>query len=255
MGMPIPSSLRTQGEENGEVGQSLEGGTQLASPSESWDREYRQGRYRAEPPIPFVDHILETLGRRSDIRTGRGLYIGCGNGRNYIPLCDAGLDLWGLDVSGEALQQLGADRPDISHRLIHSDLSDFEPDFQFDYVIAIQVFQHGLEDTVRSMIARTAGLLKGRGLLFVRVNSASTEVYHPHEVIEKTESGGFTVRYTGGSKTGLSIHFLSRLGLEAITGEWFSAIEPVEERIMPREAPKNGYWAQWEGVWTKGSGT
>lgn len=72
------------------------------------------------------------------------------------------------------------------------------PDSLFGYVIAIQVFQHGPEAMVRSMIARTTGLLKDGGLLFVRVNSASTEVYHPHEVIEKTESGGFTVRYTAG---------------------------------------------------------
>ncbi|MCX8213890.1 MAG: class I SAM-dependent methyltransferase [SAR202 cluster bacterium] len=214
----------------------------MTSASESWDREYRQGRYRSEPLIPFVDHTIETLGRRPEVRMGRGLYIGCRNGRNYIPLCDAGLDLWGLDVAGEALEQLGSVRPDIAHRLIHLDLGDFEPDSLFDYVIAIQVFQHGPEATVRSMIARTTGLLKDGGLLFVRFNSASTEVYHPHEVIEKTESGGFTVMYTGGSKTGLSIHFLSRMGLEAITSEWFTAIEPIEERVMPREAAKHGYW-------------
>lgn len=63
----------------------------MTSASESWDREYRQGRYRSEPPIPFVDHTIETLGRRPEVRMGRGLYIGCRNGRNYIPLCDAGL--------------------------------------------------------------------------------------------------------------------------------------------------------------------
>ena len=148
----------------------------MASASESWDREYRQGRYVAEPPVPFVHRILKAPGRRPEVRTGIGFYIGCGNGRNYIPLCDAGLDLLGLDVSGEALQQLRSVRPDIAHRLIHSDLADFEPDSLFDYVIAIQVFQHGLEDTVRSMFARAAGMLKDGGLLFVRVNSASSEV-------------------------------------------------------------------------------
>jgi hypothetical protein len=192
------------------------------------------------------------LGRRPEIGKGKGLYIGCGNGRNFIPLCDEGLDLWGLDVSSEALEQLRSNRPDIAHRLIHSDLDDFESNSLFDYVIAIQVFQHGSEETVRSMFARAGGLLRGGGLLFVRVNSASTEVYHPHEVIERTDSGGFTARYTGGPKTGLSIHFLSRIGLESIVGKRFAAIEPVAEQIMPREAPKHGSWAQWEGVWAKG---
>jgi hypothetical protein len=32
------------------------------------------------------------------------------------------------------------------------------------------------------------------------------------------------------------------MGLEAITSEWFTAIEPIEERVMPREAPKHDYW-------------
>ena len=158
----------------------------------------------------------------------------------------------GLDVSGEALQQLRSAHPEFATRLIQSDLADFEPDSLFDYVIAIQVFQHGCEETVRSLFARAAGLLKDGGLLFVRVNSISTDVYHSHEVIYRTDSGGFTVRYTAGPKTGLSIHFLSRMGLEAITSESFTAIEPIAERVMPREAPKPGYWAQWEGAWVKG---
>jgi SAM-dependent methyltransferase len=221
----------------------------LTSASESWDREYRLGRYRSDPSVPFVNRIRDVVGRQPEIVRGKGLYIGCGNGRNYIPLCDAGLDLLGMDVSGEAIGQLKSAHPEIAPRLIHSDLADFEPDSLFDYVIAIQVFQHGLEDSVRSMFARAAGLLKDGGLLFVRVNSASTEVYHPHEIIERTDSGGFTVRYTAGPKTGLGIHFLSRIGLESIEGQWFTAIEPIAEQITPREAPKHGSWAQWEGVW------
>ena len=34
-----------------------------------------------------------------------GLYIGCGNGRNYVPLVEAGLDLVGLDVSATAIRR------------------------------------------------------------------------------------------------------------------------------------------------------
>jgi len=59
-----------------------------------WDDEYRNQRYANEPPLPFVSRILDTLRAESD--TGTGLYVGCGNGRNYLPLVDAGLDLFGL---------------------------------------------------------------------------------------------------------------------------------------------------------------
>ena len=65
--------------------------------SRSWDDEYRRGRYRAEPPIPFARRIVDVLRDRPEIIGGKGLYVGCGNGRNYVPLVDAGLDVIGLD--------------------------------------------------------------------------------------------------------------------------------------------------------------
>ena len=54
-----------------------------------WDSEYRAGRYVAERPLPFVDQILSTLRARPGAMAGVGLYVGCGNGRNYVPLVDA----------------------------------------------------------------------------------------------------------------------------------------------------------------------
>lgn len=53
----------------------------------------------------------------------RGLCVGCGNGRNYLPLVDGGLDLTGLDISAAAITQLTARAPDRRDRLVHGDLS------------------------------------------------------------------------------------------------------------------------------------
>ena len=64
-----------------------------------WDREYRQQRYEGEPPIPFVGEILTTLQQNKELPAGPGLYVGCGNGRNYLPLIDGGAKLHGLDIS------------------------------------------------------------------------------------------------------------------------------------------------------------
>lgn len=55
-----------------------------------WDAEYREGRYLQEPPIPFVEQILTVLLDHRVMLPGIGLYIGCGNGRNYLPLVEAG---------------------------------------------------------------------------------------------------------------------------------------------------------------------
>ena len=46
----------------------------------------------------------------------RGLYVGCGNGRNFLPLVDSGLELHGLDVSGESLRQLQAPPSRVTHK-------------------------------------------------------------------------------------------------------------------------------------------
>ena len=65
---------------------------------ERWDAEYRAGRYLDEEPVELVHDIL-SCASRIDLPDARGLYIGCGNGRNYLPLVAGGLDLIGLDIS------------------------------------------------------------------------------------------------------------------------------------------------------------
>jgi SAM-dependent methyltransferase len=215
-----------------------------------WDEEYRQGRYAAEPPLPFVDTILAVL-RCRGLARAPGLYVGCGNGRNYVPLADAGLALRGLDVSGEALRQLAARCPAHAGRLVHGDLRDIEPGTPLAYVVAIQVFQHGTAADALAYFGRAQALLAPGGLLFVRVNSASTQVFHRHEVAETGAEGGFTVRYLEGPKQGLSVHFYSRPELDAITREAFQDVLPPREDVILRTPPKRGFWAQWEAVYRK----
>ena len=219
--------------------------------SRSWDDEYRRGRYRGEPPIPFVGRIVDILRDRPETIKGKGLYVGCGNGRNYVPLVEAGLNLIGLDVSKEAIAQLQAGHPHLAPNLVHADFRNFDSESLFDYVVAIQVFQHGTSDTVRAMFARSAKLLKRGGLLFVRVNSAFTGVYHSHRVVERGDRGGLTVRYNEGPKQGLAIHFLSLRELRDVLDPCFTALVPTREQVTARQSPKRGSWAQWEGVWVR----
>src|SRR5215470_13267928 len=169
-----------------------------------WDEEYRRQRYANEPPLPFVDEILGVLKADPTIWSGSGLYVGCGNGRNYSPLLDAGLDLVGLDVSREALRLLVERRPTLPpERLVCEDFRAFTaPEALFDYVIAIQVFQHGNDADVRAYLENVTALLRPGGLLFIRVNSINTEIYHAHTVVERNAWGGFTVRYEEGPKSG-----------------------------------------------------
>ena len=217
----------------------------------SWDAEYRGGRYAAAPPLPFVGAVLDVLGARPDIRATAGLYVGCGNGRNWVPLADAGLDLWGLDVSAEALRQLAGRRPALAGRLLLGDFRAFAPPAPFAYLIAIQVFQHGTAADAAAYLARAAALLPPGGLLFLRVNAARTEVFHRHEVVERSAGDGFTVRYLEGPKTGLAVHFYGREELAALTAPAFRCVHGPREDVIPREPPKTGAWAQWEAVYER----
>ena len=217
----------------------------------SWDAEYRAGRYVAEDPLPFVDQIISTLRAHPAAIAGIGLYVGCGNGRNYLPLVDAGLALHGLDVSREALDQLIARCPTLAPRLACADFRALEIASPFDYLVAIQVFQHGDQADVDAYFARTAAVLKAGGLFFLRVNSASTEMYFRHTVVDRNDFGGRTIRYDEGPKRGLCVHFYSRDELLELARGRFRLLVGPREEVTARTPPKTGRWSQWEAVWQK----
>lgn len=217
--------------------------------AQAWDGEYAGGRYRNEPPLPFVGDILAAA-REHDLLGGDGLYIGCGNGRNYLPLVDGGLDLVGLDVSAAALAKLAERAPGRSERLIHGDLRALPPSASYRLVIGIQVFQHGDRATANAHVRAAQARLEPGGLFCLRVNAVGTELEYAHEVVELDPDGGFTVRYLAGPKAGLDVHFFAETEL----GELFARYEPVLRPRLDRTwrtPPTRGQWSQWEAIWRK----
>jgi len=213
-----------------------------------WDAEYRQGRYAAEPPLPFVGQILAMLQEHQEAFEGAGLYVGCGNGRNYLPLVDAGLQLYGLDLSPEALKHLTEQRSTLAPYLICEDFRHFQNAIPFSYLIAIQVFQHGNTADAATYFSKAAALLRPGGLFFLRVNSTTTRIYHAHTIVERNEQGGFTIQYQEGPKRGLHVHFYARDELYGLTQETFRVISEPHEDVIQRMPPKTGTWSQWEMV-------
>ncbi len=88
--------------------------------AESWNIEYQSGRYRNEGSRTFRRRILAAV-REHCLIGSPGLYVGCGNDRNYLPLVAGGLDLTGLDVSSVAIDQLTRRAPE--RRQISGDLT------------------------------------------------------------------------------------------------------------------------------------
>lgn len=213
----------------------------------SWEAEYRRGRYRDEPPVPFVDDILAAARAHG---VSRGLYVGCGNGRNFLPMSQAGLVLTGLDISGTALEHLAVQRPEYAGRLIHGDLTAVPPGETYDLVIGIQVFQHGDRAAAHAALVRAQRLLRRGGLFCLRVNAAGTDLWPAHEVTEEDPDGGFTIRYLAGAKTGLLVHFFSAAELAGLFDTpRFEPVLPMRIDQTWRGPPGLGQWSQWEAIW------
>ncbi|MCU7722482.1 class I SAM-dependent methyltransferase [Actinoplanes sp. KI2] len=215
--------------------------------AEAWNEEYRRGRYVGEPPVAFVTDIL-TAARTAGITAG--LYLGCGNGRNLLPLVDAGLDLLGLDISGEAIRQLTHARPDRAGRLVHGDLTALPAGQRWPLIVAIQVFQHGDRHTAQHHIRAAQARVQPGGLLCVRVNAAATDIRPEHELVERDPDGSLSVRYTAGPKNGLTIHFFSEPELAALFEDW-TPLLGLRAHHTPRTSPGAGRWTQWEAIWRR----
>jgi SAM-dependent methyltransferase len=214
-----------------------------------WNAEYASGRYQGEPAVGFVDDIV-TAAKAAG--TGSGLYIGCGNGRNYIPLTEAGLDLTGVDILATAISQLAARLPGRRDRLVTGDLSALPAGQRFPLVVAIQVMQHGTRAQAHDLLAGALAVVAAGGLFAIRVNAVGTDVHHRHEVTERDPDGSFSVRYTAGPKTGMTVHFWAARELDcAVTGAGFAPVMTLRPQATWRAERAAGLWLQWEGIYRR----
>jgi predicted TPR repeat methyltransferase len=216
-----------------------------------WDAEYAAGRYSGEPPVAFVDDILAAA---RGAGAGSGLYIGCGNGRNYIPLTAAGLDLTGLDISATAIGQLAGRLPGRRDRLVAGDLSALPRGRRFPLVVAIQVLQHGTRAQAHKLLADSLDRVDAGGLYAIRVNAVGTDVHPAHQITERGADGSYSVRYTEGPKAGLTVHFWAARELDAaMSGAGFAPVLALRPQATWRAVREQGLWLQWEGIYRRRS--
>jgi len=215
-------------------------------PAAVWDAEYESGRYGDEPPVPFTRDILAAANQAG---LTRGLYIGCGNGRNYLPLLEGGLDLVGLDISRVAITHLGERLPDRRSKLIVGDVSALPADARFPIVIGLQVFQHGNRAQAHEHILAAQNRVTPGGLFCLRVNAIGTDIEHEHKQTELEADSGYTIRYLQGPKTGLDVHFFAENELAELFDDW-NPVLALRPQVTWREGPPGrSQWTQWEAIW------
>ena len=213
-----------------------------------WDAEFSKGRYVESAPIGFVDEIVAAAFAAG---IDHGLYVGCGNGRNYRPLVAAGLDLIGLDVSPVAIQQLTARMPERASRLVTGDLSALPAGETYPLVVAIQVLHHGDREQSHRLLADTVARVAPGGMLAIGIETVGTDVYERHEVLERAEDGSYTIRYLESSGE-LVTHFRTVRGVHLE----LAAAGLVPQMLMqPRSAwrtpPERGQTLELEGIYRR----
>jgi len=93
----------------------------------------------------------------------RILDVGCGNGKLFSPLLRADYDVFGLDVSGNALRSLApfnVVRGDARHLPFKAEI--------FDAAVCYDVLQHLLNEERRDAVKEMSRILKPGGRLFVQ---------------------------------------------------------------------------------------
>lgn len=215
-----------------------------------WDALYAEGRYKGDPPVEFVNTILDELSEEN--RQGYGLYVGCGNGRNYLSLFrELGPRLRGMDISREGIRQIREQEPETEQSTFVGDFGQYVGARIFRYIVAIQAFQHGDTDETNDFFRRSAEALAPGGQLFLRVNSSSTNLVHRHHRHGTKKTGKF-VEYIEGPKAGQTIRYFTKDELTSLAkSKGFSITKPLVEVKHYREPPLKGFWAQWESVWKK----
>lgn len=213
-----------------------------------WDAEFARGRYADAKPLGFTREIVDAA-RAAGI--DRGLYVGCGNGRNYRALVEGGLDLIGLDVSAVAIRQLAERMPDRADRLITGDLSALPAGETYPLVVAIQVLHHGDREQSHRLLADTVARVGPGGMLAIGIETVGTDVAEHHEVLERADDGSYTIRYLESSGE-LVTHFRTVRGVHV---ELAAAGLVPETLLQPRSAwrtpPDRGQTLELEGIYRR----
>lgn len=212
-----------------------------------WDAEFSKGRYAESAPIGFTTEIVDTA---RDAGIDAGLYVGCGNGRNYRALVEGGLDLVGLDISPVAIEQLAARMPDRAGRLITGDLSALPAGQVYPLVVAIQVLHHGTRAESESLFKATVDRVAPGGLLALGIETVGTDVAEDHELVERAADGSYTVRYL--DHGAMSCYFRTVRGVHVeLASHGLVEHIPLVPRTTWRTPLDRGQTLEWEGFYRR----
>ena len=136
---------------------------------EIWDELYR--KRKIFPHVQdYIDKLIE-LFKKFNVQ--KVLDLACGSGRNLIFLLENGFNVYGIDISEEAIKiaKSSLEKKNLNAELFIGSMFEKLPylDDYFDAIICIRSFNHGRIEEIRNGIIELQRILKSGGLLFLTV--------------------------------------------------------------------------------------
>ncbi len=212
------------------------------STGDQWDWEYSIRDLPARAPLPIVDVV--TSHASVDARI---LYIGVGEGRNFLPLARAGYNVYGCDVSRVSIDRLVSANPDLADRLVHGTFeSAFPSRGGFDVVVASRVLIEADTNKSHELLLKVLPLLSPRGLLISEWTAVGTDPWPGWDDSFLDSAGNLTLHYDSERirKKYLSFNGCANL-LEGAGFEIEQGPTPID---LPRSAYPGGIVRDWISV-------
>ena len=144
-----------------------------AAANNPWEKIYQSPKqysyYNLLKPHEALKEIIPLFHSRN---VKNILDLGCGLGRNLIPLAYEKFNVIGVDPSSNALQKLRKQlkKLHLNARLIKGKFQSIPmPDNSIDALISVQVLNHGTEKEVKKGIYEIARVVRPKGLIFITV--------------------------------------------------------------------------------------
>lgn len=131
--------------------------------------------YTAHPRYPDWIRDLEREARRHGLGGRRLLDLGCGTGNSFLPLCELGYEITGVDLTDSMLAQ--AERKSGGRaRLLRADISELAVLGSFDLVFAINDVANCLldQEALAGLFAGAAANLAPGGVFVFDLNTLAS---------------------------------------------------------------------------------
>ena len=126
-----------------------------------YEKQYRESRHVCGPPFPeFV-----TFFERYDKTRARVLDLGCGQGRDALPIARMGHQVLGVDISRTGVSQMlkEAEQEGLDVHSVVADVVEYQPSGQFDVIILDRVLHMLSDDDDRLAVLEKASAATAQG--------------------------------------------------------------------------------------------